>query len=472
METRQSGVQTRPEAPTASDAQPNGQAAPPAAEKPPATKRKPPIIPLVIVAILVIVGLIFGLKYLAYASTHQSTDDARIDADTVTITSKIAERVDAILTDTNLRVHRGQLLVRLDDRDEKARLAQAQASLAAQVASVNAADQQVDLTRATQTAENTQNTGGIAAAEANIRNARATYNAQLSQVTVNQSAIATAEAQMKVAQAAVPGARQSLAKANADLARTEALVRTGDLARSTLDADRAAQANALSQYQQALQNVVAARTQIAQAQSRVASAESSATAAQTAIGIQQGDLQTQQGKLLESDTPFRVSSQQATAQASAAQLGTLRAQVQQARDQLSYTEIHSPIDGFVGSKDVEVGRTVSPGESLLSLVPDHHIYVTANFKETQIGKMCKGQSVDITVDAYHGTTFKGVVDDLSPASENQFALVPAQNATGNFVKITQRLPVRLVFVDPPADKPLRPGLSVEAAVDTASACKR
>jgi len=128
------------------------------------------------------------------------------------------------------------------------------------------------------------------------------------------------------------------------------------------------------------------------------------------------------------------------------------------------TTIVSPIDGYVGAKNVEVGKTVSPGESLLAIVPSGKIYVTANYKETQIGKMKAGQEVDLKVDAYKGVTFHGHLDSVGPASQNTFSLVPAQNATGNFVKVTQRLPVRILFDNPPADKPLRPGMSVEASV--------
>ncbi len=460
METRE--AQAKPNVPSGP---PQGNAQPPAA---PAAKRKPPLVAIAVVVVLVIVGAIFGVRYLAYASAHETTDDARIDADTVVVTSKIAERVASVLTDTNQRVTRGQVLLRLDNADETTKVAQAQAALDAQQAMVNAALQQVDLTRATQAAENAQNAGGIAAAQANVRNARASYGAQLSQVDVNAAGIATAQAQLRVAQEGVPGAREALARANADLARTQALVATGDLARSTLDAQRAAQAAAQSQYQQALQTVVAAQTQVEQARQRVASARSTAAAAETTIGIQQGQLATQRGKLLESDTPYKVTAQQATADASAAQLGTLRAQLRQAKDTLGYTEIRSPIDGYVGAKNVEVGKTVSPGESLLQIVPDRKVFVTANFKETQIGKMHRGQDVALKIDAYKGVEFKGRVENLSPASENQFALVPAQNATGNFVKITQRLPVRIQFVDPPRDYALRPGMSVEAAVDTSS----
>ena len=118
----------------------------------------------------------------------------------------------------------------------------------------------------------------------------------------------------------------------------------------------------------------------------------------------------------------------------------------------------------MGQKNVEIGEVVSPGESLLTLIPDSHIYITANFKETQIGHMHVNDPVDISVDAYKGVKFTGHVDDLSPASQNKFSLVPAQNATGNFVKVTQRLPVRILFDHPDAKYKLRPGLSVEASV--------
>jgi membrane fusion protein (multidrug efflux system) len=107
---------------------------------------------------------------------------------------------------------------------------------------------------------------------------------------------------------------------------------------------------------------------------------------------------------------------------------------------------------------------VQPGQTLMTIVPANHIYVTANFKETQIGNMHAGQDVDVNVDAYNGVKFLGRVQTISPASENKFSLVPAQNATGNFVKVTQRVPVRIVFVDPDPKYPLRPGMSVEASV--------
>jgi membrane fusion protein (multidrug efflux system) len=262
----------------------------------------------------------------------------------------------------------------------------------------------------------------------------------------------------------VPAGQAALARANADLDRYAALVRTGDIAAQQLDAQRAAQAQAQSQYQSALENVAAARTAVAQAQARYTAAIASTSAASAGVGAQQGQLATAQGRLTESDNPYRVSTTQAQADAAFAQAGSLQAQVKAAQDRLSYTVIRSAIDGIVGAKNVEVGTAVAAGQSLLTLVPNRGIYITANYKETQLGKVKVGQKVDLKVDAYKGTTFQGRVEAIAPASQNTFSLVPAQNATGNFVKVTQRIPVRIIVVDPPADKPLRVGMSVETSI--------
>ncbi len=170
--------------------------------------------------------------------------------------------------------------------------------------------------------------------------------------------------------------------------------------------------------------------------------------------------------MVEADSPYRVSASQAQAQAQFAQSGSLLAQVKTAQDKLSYTVIRSPIDGVVGEKNVEVAASVAPGQSLMTLVPNQGIYITANYKETQLGNVRVGQPVDIKVDAYKGIAFTGHVAAIAPASQNTFSLVPAQNATGNFVKVTQRIPVRIVVDNPPQDHPLRVGMSVETSIAT------
>jgi membrane fusion protein (multidrug efflux system) len=443
-----------------------GTTPPPAATDEPAKRRRPSLAVLVIGGIVVIAALIFGIRYLAYATSHQTTDDARVDADVVSVTSKIQERVAQILVDTNQPVHKGQIIVRLDDTDEAAALQQAQAALTAQRANAQAAQANVDLTRAQVAAQSTQGSGGVAAAQGAVANAEAQTRSAQQQADAARSAIAQAQAEARVAQSQVPSARAALQRANADLARYTALVRTGDIASQQLDAQRATQAQAQSQYQSAIDNVGAAQTAVAQAQARFAAALAATNAASAGVGSQQGQLQTAQGKLVEADNPYRVSATQAQAQAQFAQTGSLLAQVKVAQDRMSYTVIRSPIDGFVGEKNVEIAASVAPGQSLMTLVPNTGIYITANYKETQLGNVKVGQDVDIKIDAYKGVDFHGHVSAIAPASQNTFSLVPAQNATGNFVKVTQRIPVRIIVDNPPADKPLRVGMSAETSIAT------
>lgn len=376
----------------------------------------------VVGAIIVIAVIVWGVRYWDYAHVHQTTDDAHVDATTVTVTSKIGERVDHIYVDTNQPVHKGQLLIALDSADEQARLDQAKANL--QLALQN------------QQAQTQQGTGGIAQAQGNVQDAQA-------QVPAAQAAAQAAQAQVSAAQAAVPGAAQNLARARADLNRTSALVHSGDLARDQLDAARAAYAQAASQYH-------AAQANVGVAQANVQAAEQKIAAAQAGVAAAQGGVAQAQGKLSQAQAPAQISAQQAA--------------LQIAEQNLANTKIYSPITGHVGEKSVEVGQTVSPGMSLLTLVPDN-AFVTAYYKETQVGNMHPGQPVDIHVDAYKGTTFHGRVLSINPASQNTYAVIPAQNASGNFVKVTQRIPVKISIDDADPQKyPMRPGMSVEASV--------
>jgi membrane fusion protein (multidrug efflux system) len=374
----------------------------------------------VIVAILVI---IWGVRWFSYAHVHQSTDDARVDANTVAVTSKINERVTRILVDTNQPVKKGQLLVVLDSATEQAALAQAQANL--QLALEN------------QQSGVTQGTGGVSQAQANVQNAAA-------QVPVAQAGVSAAQAQVQQAQAALPGARQALANAQSNLQRTQSLVKTGDVPRSQLDTAQAQYAQAQSQYH-------AAQDAVNVAIANLRAAEQKVGAAQAGVAAAQGSVQAAQGKLSQAQAPAQIAAQ--------------RAAVQIAQQNLANTKIYSPIDGYVGEKSVEIGQTVNSGMTLLTLVPNQ-VFITANYKETQVGNMRPGQPVDIKVDAYKGVTFHGTVDSINPASQNTYALVPAQNSTGNFVKVTQRIPVKIAF-DKNTDfqkYPMRPGMSVETSV--------
>jgi membrane fusion protein, multidrug efflux system len=378
---------------------------------------------LIALAIAVIAIAFWGVRYFSYARAHQTTDDARIDANTVAVTSKISERVDRISVDTNQPVKKGQLLIVLDSATERAALDQAKANL--------------QLALETQSAGITQQSGGVQQARAQVQDAAAN-------VPVAQAGVAQAQAQVRQAQAALPAARQALAQAHANLDRTQSLVSSGDIAREQLDAARAQYAQAQSQYRSAQQGVNVALANANAAEQKVG-------AAQAGVAAAQGGVQAAQGKLSQAQAPAQIAAQ--------------RAAVAIAQQNFDNTKIYATIDGVIGEKSAEVGQTVSPGATLLTVIPNR-VYVTANYKETQVGKMHPGQPVDIRVDAYKGTTFHGKVDSINPASQNTYALVPAQNATGNFVKVTQRIPVKIVFdADTDLQKyPMRPGMSVVTSV--------
>ena len=420
---------------------------------------------MITIGIAVLVGLFIGGKSLIYATRHASTDDARVDADTVAITSKIAERVDRVLVDTNQIVHKGQILIILDNTDETTRLAEATANREAQSAQVQSAQANLQLTADTQTAQNQQNRGSIASAQENIADATASAASAHHQTTAANAALSQARAQKQIIESNVPNTTESLRRANADLRRTTELLRSGDVPQKALDADRAAQAQAQAADIQARENVTAAQTTITQAQAHYEAAIQNERAATAAIGSQRGQLTTAQGHLAESISPSKLAAQIAQYSAAQKQVSSLDTQVQAAREQLGYTIIRSPIDGFVGAKNIELGATVSPGQSLLDIVPNKNTYITANYKETQLGSIRMGQGVDVTVDAYPHTTFHGRVQTIAPAAQNSFSLISSSNATGNFVKVTQRVPVRIVVEEAPVNQPLRVGMSVETHID-------
>jgi membrane fusion protein (multidrug efflux system) len=452
LETKETTTQRPPNGPAApaADGNANAEAKEPKRRGPSGPMRQLLIVGGVIVALVV---LFYGVRFIAYATTHQSTDDAYVEADIVTVTPKISERVQTIYTDTNRYVKKGDLLIQLDDQDEATRYAQALAAYRAEEATANAAKQNLALTKQLVVAQTTQGKGGVNSAQSGVANAQ-------QNVSVAQDAVNQARSQLSAASAAVPAAREALVKADADNRRTQSLVSTGDLAQSDLDATRAELQQARAQYQEAQDNVRVAQAALSSAVQKVSAAESQ-------VGIQIGQLTTAQGTLAANELPQRVSVQSAQSAAAGAQAGSLGAQLRTARDQLSYTKIYAPIGGYIGQKSVDLGQQVSPGMALLTIVPLNAIYITANFKETQMGSIRAGDQADISVDAYPGVRFSGKVGTISPASQNTFALVPAQNATGNFVKVTQRIPVR-IYVDSaskPLDQvPLRPGMSVVASV--------
>lgn len=410
----------------------------------PKKSRRPPLLAIVGLGIALAVGGTLGTRWWHYASTHESTDDAQLQGHVYQISSRIEGSVQAVVVDDNQKVSAGQLLVQLDAKDYSAKVDQAQAALRAAQQQAKAAQISVAQAEANASAQTTTAQGAIANANAGITDA--------------QAGLTTTQAGIPVAQAELDKANATLQKAQTDYSRYQKLFSQGAV--SAQERDASLQAYKVAQAQQA-----EAQKQVQQAQAQVTQAQASISKAQAGLTQSQGTLQQAQASGLQTSVN---SSQYAAAQAQVAQA---QASLAEAKLQLSYAQVKAPAAGVVGDKSVEVGDRLQPGQPIMAVV-GQDFWIMANFKETQLAAMHPGEPVSIKVDALGDTEIAGQVESLSPASGSQFSLLPPDNATGNFTKVVQRIPVK-IELDPNGIKGheamLAPGMSATVSVDISNA---
>ena len=361
--------------------------------------------------------IVMAARYFVWSSGHEETDDAYLQGHIHAVSSRITGTVQQVLVDDNQFVKAGQPLVALDPRDDQVKVDEAQAALDVALRQAQTAQESIHATTENAAAQRTEANGTIGESIAGI---------------------AAAKAGLVAAQAGVPKARAELARAQAtqqredlDLRRYEDLLAKGQVSRQTVEHAREA-------------SQVAAAETAAQGQT-VSQAEAQAAAAEQAIASAQAALQHSQG-LLQSADASRLEVNVRDAQFSAAKSSVAQASatLENAKLQLSYATIAAPVAGRVARKSVEAGQRLQVGQPLLAVVEDKP-WIIANFKETQLEKIRQDQAVEIRVDSFPHHPFHGHVESLAPGSGNEFALLPPDNATGNFTKIVQRIPVKIVF---------------------------
>jgi membrane fusion protein (multidrug efflux system) len=387
------------------------------------------------IAVLVIATGLF-----LYYRNRESTDDAQVDGHITPIAAKISGRVQEVLVHDNEPVKAGQVLVKIDPRDYQAALDNAKAALALAQSEAASANADVPRTRGNVESGTSNASAGLQGAEADLVRAQAAYaQAQNSDLAFAQANVAKSRANAQLAQA--------------DLERYRPLMEKGEISKQQFDAAKAnAEATASA--------VKADEEKIAQAQSGIEMARAQLNAAKARVeqahaGVASAHADVQQ-----------VSMRTADAQGKLAKVEQARANVEAAQLNLSYTDIVAPRDGVATHKQVEPGQIVQAGQGLLVVVPLQDVWVTANFKETQLRKMRAGQKAEVKVDTY-GKTFSGHLDSIAGATGAMLSLLPPENATGNYVKVVQRIPVKII-VDPiPEQKAiLRPGMNVDVTVIT------
>jgi membrane fusion protein (multidrug efflux system) len=372
----------------------------------------------ILIVVIVLVLLVGGFFLWRYLGSYESTDDAQVDAHLYPVSARVSGYVVKVNVDDNQYVQKGAVLVEIDPKDYEVAVEQAKANLANAEATAQSLNIDVPITTVNTSSQLKFATSGVEDAGAGITNA---------------------EKQLAAAQAQLDAAEANDVKAQADLRRYKALVDKQEVAAQVYDQALASAKSSTATVAAARDNVAAGEQAVRQARSRLGQSEASQQSAETG--------------------PQQVSSTRARARAAIADVQQKRAALEQAQLNLQYTQIVAPVSGEV-NKTVVVGLNVQPGQQLLTVVPLDEVWITANFKETQLRQMKVGQKSEIHVDS-SGRTFKGHVDSVAGATGPLFSLLPPENATGNYVKIVQRVPVKIVL-DPGEnqDHQLRPGMNV------------
>src|SRR5437667_2608864 len=407
-------------------------------EEPPKGLANPGVRRLLIGGGAVALAAIAGL--FAYYYNRETTDDAQVDGHITPMASKVYGRVAQVLVDDNQPVRVGQVLVKVDPRDYEAALDQAKAALALAESEARSAGVDVPRTRENVASGNSSADAQLQGAQADLARAQSTYEQAQT-------------ADMAWAQANVEKSLANAELAKADLARYTPLMQKGEISKQQFDAAKAnadASASALKadreKLEQARRNVEVAKAQRDAAQARVEQARAGVTSARADVR--------------------QVSMRTADAQGKLAKGEHARPALGAAQLNLSYTEITAPVDGVATHKQVETGQIVQAGQGRRGVWPLNDVWVTANCKETQVKDMKPGQKAEVKVDTY-GKTFSGHVDSIAGAKGSVLSLLPPENATGNFVKVVQRIPVKIVLDRIPSEQAvLRPGMNVDATVIT------
>ena len=379
----------------------------------------------VLLVAVVVTGVVVAYRWWEYTRVHESTDDAYVHGTISTVAPRVEGRVIEVFIDDNQPVRKGDVLVRLDPVPFQVAVEEAQAT-------VDMAKSRLDAAR-TSVTYNRDLTGAV------VRQARAKLAVLGKQLQSIAAALQETKDEIAADEAVMKNAERSLSRYRILLERGAISQDQVDQASTQLDVATAKYRVAKAAIESKQEELAATRAQRDQVEAEIS---------QATTGEISTEVQKHQAKLAE------------------AQLGQARAQLHQAQLNLSYSEIRAPIDGYVSKKGVDVGNYVSVGSPLLAIVALHDVWIEANFKENQLDLLRTGQPVEIIADSYPNHPYQGHIESFSSGTGDAFSLLPAENATGNWIKVTRRVPVRIALDQiPPPDFLLRIGMSITARVD-------
>lgn len=389
-----------------------------------------------IAGIVVLALLAGGVFVWRYFGPRESTDDAQLSGHVSPVAARVAGTVKTIHIVDNQAVQKGELLVEIDPRDYELAVERAQADLTAAEAASRAARAGVPVASAAATS-------GQSSADAGASNAAAALQAATREVDASRAKLAAADARRAEAIANATRAKLDFDRLAPLAAKDEISRQQLDAAKAAMQATQAAADSSSASVDEAKANLDVAQARRTQSAGLVAQAQAQAKSAATA--------------------PQQIALTQAQAAGAEARVAQARAALDQAKLNLERTKITAPAAGIVSRRAIEPGQVIQPGQPLMAITSLTDVWVTANFKETQLAEMHPGQRAEISVDAFGGRKLNGHIESIAAATGATFSLLPADNASGNYVKVVQRVPVKIV-VDSPGNATLRPGMSVGATV--------
>lgn len=406
---------------------------------------------------LLVALLLLALPYVwrlwMYYRTHISTDNAYVAGDILPLSPQVAGTVLAIYVEEHQAVHVGQVLVQLDPREFDVRVKQAEAAMAMATAHVQQAKLEVPLMQESTESNTARTSASLRGANIAVQEARSNVEEAAAHLRTLQAAAATAQAESDAA-----ASRLDIAEREAE--RMRRLLADGVIAQQQADTAASTLKTAQAQWR-------ASQQRLRQAQAEVERMRADMQTRQQAIERARARMAEAQASLAGSQAQHQhVDIKQVQVDMALAALQQAQANLEFARLQLSYTALKAPVAGRIARKRVEVGQVVQVGRPLLAIVPLDNIWVEANFKETQLQYIRPGQKAILHIDAYPDQQFTGTVESISPGTGSVFSLLPPENATGNFVKVVQRIPIR-IHLDSPQNSQIivRPGMSVIATID-------
>ena len=393
-------------------------------------------------------AIVWGAVAWYRGSTRVTTDDAYVEGIIAPVSAKVTGHVVELKVGDNQAVKRGELLLRVDPRDFEARVAQARAAAAVAAANVKAARSEVPLARDTTRAQTDE-------ARANLEGSLVAVKSGEANVAESRARLEARRAAHGAATAEVAAAESTVRKTNLEIERMRRLMKNDYVSRREHDDAQAASDNAVAMHE-------VARRRQAQAEQEVQQAEAELVARQHAVDVARQKVAEARGIVARAEgQQGQVMVREAEVTRAEASLTQAEAELAMAELQLAYTEVRAPADGIVSKRTVEVGQVVQPGQPLLAIVPLHEVWVLANFKETQLARVHPGMKADVEIDGFPGKVFHGTVDSISAGTGARFSLLPPENATGNWVKVVQRVPVKVLLDQKEVGnpQPLRAGMS-------------